>query len=120
MTPAEARRALQNAGGWFKSTFSGANGGCVEANLTIPGVVGLRDSKLGARSPILVFDIIQWRRLLTEVAENQLTNTNGAVAITVGAGRWEVRPVDGSADALQFDETEWAAFRAGVRAGQFA
>ncbi|WP_063630404.1 DUF397 domain-containing protein [Amycolatopsis thermoflava] len=119
MTPVEARRALQNAAGWFKSTYSGANGGCVEVTLTIPGTVGLRDSKLGKRSPIVVFDVIQWCSLLVEVSTDRLTNTNGAAIVIASPEQWEVRPADGSTEALRFNGTEWHAFRNGVRAGQF-
>lgn len=49
--------------GWFKASRSGGQNGCVEVNLTLPHVVGVRDSKLGARSPVLVFTAPPWRQL---------------------------------------------------------
>jgi hypothetical protein len=53
-----ARAALSaTTTGWGKSSFSngGANG-CVEFNFAVPGYVGVRDSKLGDASPVLVFN----------------------------------------------------------------
>jgi hypothetical protein len=40
---------------WRKSKHSGDNGGCVEVNDSVPGVIGMRDSKLGDKSPVLTF-----------------------------------------------------------------
>lgn len=53
-----ARAALSNLStGWSKSTFSnGGQNGCVEFNFTVPGWAGVRDSKLGDASPVLVFN----------------------------------------------------------------
>ncbi|MDT8910126.1 DUF397 domain-containing protein [Amycolatopsis sp. PS_44_ISF1] len=46
--------------GWHRSSFSGPDGGtCVEVNLSTPGAVGVRDSKL-ARSPVLTFSPRSW------------------------------------------------------------
>ena len=45
---------------WFKSSFSGSNGGtCVEVNLATPEVTGVRDSKLVV-SPVLEFSSRSW------------------------------------------------------------
>jgi len=58
MDAADARAVLAaNCTGWGKSSFSngGANG-CVEFNFDVPGWVGVRDSKLGDGSPVLVFN----------------------------------------------------------------
>lgn len=56
---ADAARATLKATstGWSKASFSngGANG-CVELNFDIPGWAGLRDSKLGDDSPVMVFN----------------------------------------------------------------
>ncbi|ATY17269.1 DUF397 domain-containing protein (plasmid) [Amycolatopsis sp. AA4] len=55
----EARVKLANtASGWEKSSFSnGGDNGCVEFHFdAVPGWVGVRDSKLGSRSPVLVFN----------------------------------------------------------------
>ena len=53
-----ARTALSTATtGWIKASASngGANG-CFQFNFGVPGWVGLRDSKLGDASPVLVFN----------------------------------------------------------------
>ncbi|MEU0540069.1 DUF397 domain-containing protein [Nocardia sp. NPDC005978] len=45
---------------WFKSSYSSSSGGeCVEA-AHLDGIVALRDSKLGAGSPVLVFEAGAW------------------------------------------------------------
>lgn len=41
---------------WRKSTYSGANGSCVELGPGHGNAVGMRDTKLGADSPVLTFD----------------------------------------------------------------
>ncbi|MBL1079447.1 DUF397 domain-containing protein [Nocardia sp. 2] len=45
---------------WFKSSRSHGGGECVEAAHLSKGCVGVRDSKLGNASPILVFDGAAW------------------------------------------------------------
>jgi hypothetical protein len=40
--------------GWRKSSYSESANGCVEVGSS-PTVVGVRDSKLGERSPVLAF-----------------------------------------------------------------
>ncbi|WP_460444246.1 DUF397 domain-containing protein [Amycolatopsis magusensis] len=42
--------------GWWKSSYSSGAGGCVEVNDSVPGFVGVRDSKLGTESPVLLFE----------------------------------------------------------------
>ncbi|MFI9455802.1 DUF397 domain-containing protein [Amycolatopsis sp. NPDC052450] len=50
---------------WIRSSYSGPNGGtCVEVNLGDRAVTGVRDSKLGRRSPILAFPARSWQALL--------------------------------------------------------
>lgn len=53
MDPTTVRDALTSFG-WFKSSHSQAANGCVELNLSVPGYAGMRDSKLGHASPMLV------------------------------------------------------------------
>ncbi|RSM39220.1 DUF397 domain-containing protein [Amycolatopsis balhimycina DSM 5908] len=57
--------ALRDADGWFKSSASGGQGECVEVNTATTEWVGVRDSKLGAGSPVLAFSRDQWRAALT-------------------------------------------------------
>ncbi|WP_067710268.1 DUF397 domain-containing protein [Nocardia yamanashiensis] len=45
---------------WFKSTRSHGSGECVETAHLPGGSVGVRDSKLGEESPILVFRAASW------------------------------------------------------------
>jgi hypothetical protein len=52
---------------WRKSKHSGDNGGCVELNFTVPGWVGVRDSKLGDASPVLVFTAKNLNAMLAEM-----------------------------------------------------
>jgi hypothetical protein len=53
------------ADGWEASAFCGPNGGnCVQVNLSLDGLVGLRDSKL-AHGPVLVFDDDEWNAFLS-------------------------------------------------------
>lgn len=52
---------------WRKSKHSGDNGGCVELNFTVPGWAGVRDSKLGDASPVLVFTVKDLNAMLARV-----------------------------------------------------
>ncbi len=60
----QALAALTTAAGWRKSSYSQAANGCVEVTTELPGWVGVRDSKLGAESPVLAFSISEWRAML--------------------------------------------------------
>ncbi|MGH4019290.1 MAG: DUF397 domain-containing protein [Pseudonocardiaceae bacterium] len=60
-------------GAWFTSSYT--NGGandCVEVNYSLPGHVGVRDSKLGTTSPVLAVPSTQWASLITAVKDNAL------------------------------------------------
>lgn len=49
---------------WFKSSFSGNNGGeCVEVAF-LPAGVGVRDSKEQGRGPVLLFAPDEWAAFL--------------------------------------------------------
>jgi hypothetical protein len=66
--------ALRTTPGWFKSRHSGGQNGCVEVNLSVPGIIGVRDSKLGDASPILAYTQPQWRALLTSARNGTLNH----------------------------------------------
>lgn len=59
MTHDDAVTALPAARNWRKARASAANGGCVEV-ATIPGWIGVRDTKLGPDSPVLAFTPHEW------------------------------------------------------------
>lgn len=59
MTHDAAVGALAAATTWRKASYSAANGGCVEV-ATVPGWVGVRDTKLGPDSPVLAFTPHEW------------------------------------------------------------
>ena len=58
-------------GAWESAEYCGPNGGnCVEVNLGVRGVVGVRDSKPVA-SPVLTFGDAGWGAFLAEVRSGQ-------------------------------------------------
>ncbi|MDR7303325.1 DUF397 domain-containing protein [Haloactinomyces albus] len=59
MSYEDALTALGNATNWHKSSRSQAQNGCVEVGST-GGYVGVRDSKIGAESPVLPFTAAEW------------------------------------------------------------
>ena len=54
---------------WHKATYSHAANGCVEVG-SAPGVVGVRDSKLGSTSPILTFTRAEWTASTASLRES--------------------------------------------------
>jgi Domain of unknown function (DUF397) len=55
------------AAGWRKSSYSQGQNGCVEVTTELPGWVGVRDSKLGASSPLLPSSTAQWTAFLEDI-----------------------------------------------------
>lgn len=63
----DARAALRTATSWRKSTRSDAQNCCLEVTAEVSGWIGVRDTKLGARSPVLAFTAVQWKAMLAVV-----------------------------------------------------
>ncbi len=63
----EALAALATTAGWRKSGYCQGANGCVEITTELPGWVGVRDSKLGASSPLLPVSTAQWTAFLRDV-----------------------------------------------------
>lgn len=73
MSYRDAVTALAAATNWHKSSHSGGeNGGCVEVG-SVPGFVGVRDTKLGSASPILAFTEAEWVAFLAGVKANEFS-----------------------------------------------
>lgn len=104
---------------WRTASASGANGGCVEINDSVPGVIGMRDSKFGDKSPVAVFDVQQWDSWLTEVETSQITGRNGIVRVTEHAEGWNVYLVRERDVQLTFTRYEIECFRNGIAAREF-
>ncbi|MFL6126084.1 DUF397 domain-containing protein [Actinophytocola sp.] len=68
----DAVSALATATNWHKASFSqGQENGCVEVG-SVPGLTGVRDTKLGAASPILAFTATEWEAFLDRVRNPEL------------------------------------------------
>jgi len=51
---------------WRKSTYSSANGNCVEVATNLPAIIAVRDSK-NPDGPALIFDSRSWSAFLADV-----------------------------------------------------
>jgi hypothetical protein len=71
MTHQEALSSLEQATTWRKSSYSEAANNCVEITDELPGWIGMRDSKLGPDSPILVFTHAEWAAFTAAVHSNE-------------------------------------------------
>ncbi len=68
----QAAAGLTTAAEWRKSSYSQGENGCVEVTTELPGWVGVRDSKLGAASPLLPFTRSEWHAMLAATQAGEL------------------------------------------------
>lgn len=61
-----------NQSRWFKSSYSGQNGACLEARRRAEGGLDLRDSK-DSSSPVIAFEAHHWAAFATAVKERTVT-----------------------------------------------
>jgi hypothetical protein len=54
VTRIDALDLLLDNDSWRRSTYSGGTGNCLEVNFAVSGFAGIRDSKLGDASPVIV------------------------------------------------------------------
>jgi hypothetical protein len=103
---------------WRAASDCNGASSCVEV-LFGGGCILVRDSKLGAVSPVLRVPVSSWWSFLAAVKTGQ-THTYGGVlwVADVDAG-WLMWLRDEPDVTLSFDQSEVAAFIAGVRDGQF-
>ncbi len=58
---------------WFTSSYTNeGQNTCVEVNHSLPGHVGVRDSKLGGVSPVLTTTSTQWACFLAAATDGTL------------------------------------------------
>lgn len=100
-----------------KSSYSGQGTNCVEVAPAAVGVL-LRDTKDRGTGPVIAFTPQQWAAFLAEVATDRVPGANGCVeVIRTDTG---VQMLATASDVrLRFTQSEWTAFRAGVRDGEF-
>ncbi len=102
--------------GWRTSRYSGNGLDCVEVAPAERGML-LRDTKHGGAGPVISFTSDQWTAFVGEVAAGA-PSANGAVTVRVVGTDTHVHAVV-SGVTLRFTASEWAAFHAGVRDGEF-
>lgn len=102
---------------WFKSTFSGEAGTCVEVAHLRDSVL-IRDSKyLNNTSPIITVPADHWASVL----DLALSKTSGAVAdvLTITVHQDGGATLSSESAKLVYNADEWDAFAKGVADGQF-
>ncbi|MBE8523065.1 DUF397 domain-containing protein [Amycolatopsis sp. H6(2020)] len=113
-----ARHQAHPHTGWFKSSFSPSQSGCVEVRFTST-TVQVRDTKDHGAGPVLSVDIAAWPGFIAEVTGAAATGSNHALCIEhLPAGGARLHSIDGTT-ALTFTDSEWVAFVVGATDGEF-
>jgi Domain of unknown function (DUF397) len=66
-----AQATFRSCTQWRKSSYSTGDE-CVEVITELPGWVGVRDSQLGADSPVLAFTTARWQTILRGARAGEL------------------------------------------------
>ena len=103
---------------WRKASDCNGASSCVEV-LFKDGSVLVRDSKLGAVSPVLRVPISSWWSFLPAVKTGQTLTYGGVLWVADIDAGWLMWLRDEPDVTLSFDRAEVAAFVAGVRDGEF-
>lgn len=103
---------------WAKSSYSGPNGNCVEARID-NGHVLVRDSKLGAASPVLNFSARDWELFTGEIRDGFACPAGGMIEIWVAKDGIQMLHRADTTTRLCFTWDEWKAFLDGVEANEF-
>jgi len=102
--------------GWRTSTRSNNGTNCVEVDFTVTGVL-MRDTKDRDTGPVIDFTADQWATFVHEVLDG-LPSANGAVTVSHRGTVTEVRSL-ATDRTLRYTASEWTAFLAGARDGEF-
>lgn len=118
------RSADDDRSGWFKSSYSSAGCTCVEVKLERHRA-SIRDSKLaasgdepGGNGPVITVDRTEWTAFLDDVRTGSTRRCEAITLAPAGDGSASLTCTR-SGTSLGFDAAEWAAFSAGVAAGEF-
>lgn len=118
------RSANGDRSGWFKSSYSSADCTCVEVKLERERA-SIRDSKLatsgdepGTDAPVITVDRTEWTAFLDDVRTGA-TRRCQAITLAPATDGSAILTCNRSGTSLGFDASEWAAFSAGVAAGEF-
>lgn len=102
--------------GWRTSSYSGSGEECFDVDFTDLGVE-LRHSRQ-PEGALFFFTDDEWNSFLTEVVNQDIVNTNGAVRVVAGDAGWAVEEIR-TGNVLRFTHGEVHAFRLGVLGGEF-
>lgn len=111
---------------WFKSSYSNGSCTCVEARFD-GDIVHIRDSKYlldpgndPAIQPTIAIQANDWPMVVAEMIGDLPAGPNRAVEVKTGTNGSAIVRCRATGVALAYDVDEIAAFRAGVKVGEFS